>query len=105
MPCFLHSSILSARICLTCEKLGATIKNDDGNYAIRYLNNTIEVSLGEYKLYLNGEERDMGGAVAMLDGDELLLPRSYIDCLGARISMYYPEKGRVHSPEEWLITP
>ncbi len=47
----------------------------------------------------------MGGAVAMLDGDELLLPRRYIDCLGARISMYYPEKGRVHSPEEWLITP
>ena len=88
-----------------CEKLGATIKNDDGNYAIRYLNNTIEFSLGEYKLYLNGEERDMGGAVAMLDGDELLLPCRYIDSLGARISMYYPEKGRVHPPEEWLITP
>ena len=88
-----------------CEKLGATIKNDDGDYAIRYLNNTIEFSLGEYKLYLNGEERDMGGAVAMLDGDELLLPSRYIDSLGARISMYYPEKGRVHPPEEWLITP
>ena len=29
----------------------------------------------------------------------------YIDSLGARISMYYPEKGRVHPPEEWLITP
>ena len=46
----------------------------------------------------------MGGAVAMLDGDELLLPCRYIDSLGAGISMYYPEKGRVHPPEEWLIT-
>jgi RNA polymerase sigma-70 factor (ECF subfamily) len=29
----------------------------------------------------------------------------YINCLGARIMMYYPEKGKVHSPNEWLITP
>jgi hypothetical protein len=55
-------------------------------------------------LYINGEEKSMESS-AMLDGEELLIPSNYINCLGARIMMYYPDKGKVHSPNEWLITP
>ena len=90
-----------------CEKLGATLQYDEGDYTICYLNNTIGFSLGKDKIYLNGEERDMGGAAAILEGDELLLPDKYIECLGVSIKRFYPtgRKSRSHSPDEWLITP
>jgi hypothetical protein len=87
-----------------CEKLGATIENVDDKYTINYLDNTMQFSIDDNVLYINGEEKIMESS-AMLDGEELLIPSNYINCLGARIMMYYPEKGKVQSPKEWLITP
>jgi hypothetical protein len=87
-----------------CEKLGATIENVDDKYTINYLDNTMQFSIDDNVLYINGEEKSMESP-AIIAGEELLIPSNYINCLGARIMMYYPDKGKVHSPNEWLITP
>lgn len=87
-----------------CEKLGATIENVDDKYTINYLDNTMQFSIDDNVLYINGEEKSMESS-AIIAGEELLIPSNYINCLGARIMMYYPEKGKVQSPNEWLITP
>ena len=87
-----------------CEKMGAVIENNESRYTIRYRENTLAFSINDPIIYLNGKEKQTGTS-AILEGEELLIPRTYIDNLGARIMMYYPEKGPVHSPEEWLITP
>ena len=87
-----------------CEKMGAVIENNGSRYTIRYRENTLAFSINDPIIYLNGKEKQTGSS-AILEGEELLIPGSYISKLGARIMMYYPEKGPVHSPEEWLITP
>lgn len=87
-----------------CKKMGATIENVDDKYTINYLDNTMEFSIDDNMIYFNGEEKSMESS-AMLDGPELLIPSTYIDLLGARIMMYYPEKGKVQPPTDWLITP
>ena len=87
-----------------CEKMGAVIENDGRSYKICYRGNTLELSINEPIVYLNGNEKQTGSS-AILDGAELLIPKTYMDCLGVRIMMYYPERGPVHPPKEWLITP
>ena len=87
-----------------CEKMGAVIENDGRSYKICYRGNTLELSINEPIVYLNGNEKQTGSS-AILEGAELLIPKTYMDCLGVRIMMYYPERGPVHPPKEWLITP
>lgn len=87
-----------------CEKLGATIEQTVGKYTIGYLDNTMVFSIDDKKIQVNGEEKSMDSS-AIFDGDELLIPSTYVDCLGVRIMMYYSERGNVQSPKEWLITP
>lgn len=87
-----------------CDKLGATFEVVDGKYTIKYLNNTMVFTIDDSMIFLNGEENNMECS-AMIDGKELLIPSIYIERLGVRISMYYPEKGTVQPPKEWLIIP
>lgn len=87
-----------------CEKMGAVIENDGRSYKICYRGNTLELSINDPTVYLNRNEKQMDSP-AILEEGELLIPKIYMDCLGARIMMYYPERGPVHPPKEWLITP
>ena len=87
-----------------CEKIGATIENAGEKYTIRYLDNTLVFHIGNPKVYLNGEEKETDTS-AIMEGDELLIPGNYVDFLGVRKMMYYPERGNVQPPEYWLITP
>lgn len=87
-----------------CEKMGATIENVGDEYTINYLNNTLIFFVGNPNIYLNGEEKQLD-ASAIMEGDELLIPGNYVDFLGVRKKMYYPERGNVRPPEYWLITP
>lgn len=87
-----------------CEKMGTTIEFVDGKYTIKYMNNTMVFAIDDSMIFLNGEEKSMECS-AMIDGEELLIPSIYIECLGVRITMYYPERGNVQPPKEWLIIP
>ena len=87
-----------------CDNLDALIENAEGKYSIRYRDNTLEFSVGSPNVYLNGEEK-IWNASAVMEGDEVLIPGDFIDLLGVRRQMYYPQKGEVQPPEYWLITP
>lgn len=87
-----------------CKKIGASLEKNGDMYILRYLDNTIELSVGDKRIGVNGEEQITNGSAAF-KGQSLLLPSEYISNLGVRISMFYPKRGRVQAPEYWLITP
>lgn len=87
-----------------CEHIDASIEKSGEQYTIRYLDKVLSFTPENKTVTLNGESYDIGFP-ATYKNDNLCLSRDCFTLLGLNNSMYYPENGPVHAPENWLVTP
>ena len=87
-----------------CEHIGASIKKDGEQYTIQYLDKALSFTPENRTASLNGEPHKLDFP-ATYENSDLLLSREFFTLLGLENSMYYPELGPVHAPENWLVTP
>lgn len=87
-----------------CEHIGASIEKDGEQYTIRYLDKTLSLTPENRAATLNGELYDLDHP-ATYENNNLIFSGELFTLLGLESSMYYPENGPVHAPENWLVTP
>lgn len=87
-----------------CEHIDASIEKHGEQYTIRYLDKTLSFTPEDKAATLNGELYDLDYPATYKNND-LCLPGDCFALLGLKNSMYYPESGPVHAPENWLVTP
>ena len=87
-----------------CEHIDASIEKHGAQYTIRYLDKVLSFTPENSTITLNGELYDLDFP-ATYKNDDLCLSRECFALLGLSNSMYYPENGPVHAPENWLVTP
>ena len=87
-----------------CEHIDASIEKDGEQYTIRYLDKTFSFTPENKTATLNGELYDLDHP-ATCENNNLCLSGECFALLGLGQSMYYPENGPVHAPENWLVTP
>lgn len=87
-----------------CEHIDASIEKYGEQYTIRYLDKTFSFTPENRTATLNGEVYDLDHP-ATYKNNSLCLSGDCFTLLGLRHSMYYPENGPVHAPENWLVTP
>ena len=87
-----------------CEHIDASIEKHGAQYTIRYLDKVLSFTPENSTITLNGELYDLDFP-ATYKNDGLCLSRECFALLGLSNSMYYPENGPVHAPENWLVTP
>ena len=87
-----------------CEHIDASIEKLGEQYTIRYLDKIFSFTPENRTVTLNGEVYDLDYP-ATYDNNSLCLSGDCFTLLGLKHSMYYPENGPVHAPENWLVTP
>ena len=87
-----------------CEHIDASIEKREEQYTIQYLDKTLSFTPDNTAATLNGKPYNLDFPATYKDKN-LLLSREFFTLLGLENSMYYPERGPVHAPENWLVTP
>lgn len=87
-----------------CGHIGASIEKNGGQYTIRYLGRVLAFSPEDVTVTVDGKMYNLEYPATYKD-KELVLSSEFFALLGLENTMYYPELGPVHAPENWLVAP